>query len=254
MAATPLSVRSLSLAKLAGELSAILDAESDVELPASTRDRAADLVERMRLQLRRKPERDPRSLFDIDDRLAELMERAVDESAENGMPEGLCQEINDYLEAFRGKVDRIAGYWRWQESIAEICGKEASRLIVRKRAAEARVERLKAMLQAFMEMRGFAKLEGELSTIGLQPNSNASLVVDDPARIGGEFWERSIRFNKTEASAILNELRTACLRRMFEGLLESDGWEINSTALRLQVANNASPGARLVKRNHVRLR
>src|SRR5439155_11967885 len=138
----------------------------------------ADTIEAPRSHPPQKPERDPRSLFDLDERLIELLERA-EEEAENGeIPQELREEINDYLEAFRTKVDRIAGYWRWQESIARICGEESDRLSVRKRAAERRVNRLKDMLLAFMISRNFKKLEGEKAAIGLQSNSSASLVID----------------------------------------------------------------------------
>src|SRR5213594_2625409 len=108
-----------------------------------------------------KIERDPQSLFDLDERLIELMDCAEDAAEQGEIPQELVDEINDYLEAFRTKVDRIAGYWRWQESIATICGEEAERLSVRKRAAERRVNRLKDMLLAFAMSRGFKKLEGE---------------------------------------------------------------------------------------------
>lgn len=156
------------------------------DLPQLIRDQATDLIEVLRSRVRVCPERDPRSLFDIDDRLVELMNRAEDEANENGdIPESLAQEITDYLEAFRGKVDRIAGYWRWQESIGEICGQESDRMAARKRAADARVVRLRAMLLAFMQPRGLKRLEGEKAAIGLQQNSTASLQVDDPLQVGG---------------------------------------------------------------------
>ena len=121
-------------------------------------------------------ERDPRSLFDLDERLIELMDRAEEAAERETIPEDLLQEINDYLEAFRNKVDRIAGYWRWQESIAGICGAEAERLSARKRAAEGRVTRLKDMLLYFMMSRALQRLEGEKASIAMQPNGMASLV------------------------------------------------------------------------------
>src|SRR5262245_959285 len=94
------------------------------EIPESHLSRLADAVEAFRSRLVRKAERDPRSLFDLDERLIELMDCA-EESAEHGeIPKDLVDEINDYMEAFQTKVDRIAGYWRWQESIAAICGEE----------------------------------------------------------------------------------------------------------------------------------
>jgi hypothetical protein len=225
-------------------------------LPQSIRDQATDLIEVLRSRVRIRPERDPRSLFDIDDRLVELMNRAEDEANENGdIPESLAQEITDYLEAFRGKVDRIAGYWRWQESIGAICGQESDRLAARKRAADARVVRLRAMLLAFMQPRGLKRLEGEKAAIGLQQNSTASLQVDDPLQVGERFWERSIRLTRTELQEITYQLAEGDLRRQFEAMLNGEGWEINSAAVRAAIVNGGEvPGARLVKGSHVRVR
>ena len=226
------------------------------DLPQSIRDQATDLIELLRSRVRVRPERDPRSLFDIDDRLVELMNRTEDEANENGdIPESLAQEITDYLEAFRGKVDRIAGYWRWQESIGAICGQESDRLAARKRAADARVVRLRAMLLAFMQPRGLKRLEGEKAAIGLQQNSTASLQIDDPLQVAEWFWERSIRLTKTELQEVAYQLAEGELRRQFEAMLKGEGWEINSAAVRAALVNGVEvPGARLVKGSHVRVR
>ena len=72
--------------------------------------RLAETVEALRSRLVRKVERDPRSLFDLDERLIGLMDCA-EEAAECGgeVPQELLLEINDYLEAYRTKIDRIAG-------------------------------------------------------------------------------------------------------------------------------------------------
>jgi hypothetical protein len=217
--------------------------------------RLADLVEALRSCLVQQTERDPRSLFDLDERLIELMDCAED-AAENGeIPHELLQEINEYLEAFRTKVDRIAGYWRWQESIATICGEEADRLSARKRAAERRVNRLKEMMMAFMMSRSLKRLDGEKSAIGLQTNSTASLVVDDPLQIGECFFEKSLRFTKTELQEIVYQLTDGKLRARLEAALAGDDWEINSSALRFAITNSSCvSGARLVKGNHLRLR
>jgi len=147
-------------------LTALLkEAEQDSiggQLNDAARERIADALEALRARVIRTPERDLRSLFDLDERLIDLMDRAEEECAETGdIPVSLAQEISDYLDAFRTKVDRIAGYWRWQESIAGICGMEAERLAARKRAADARVTRLKSLLLMFMMSRGLKKLEGK---------------------------------------------------------------------------------------------
>lgn len=246
----------LDLAKrLAEVIEQAAQDSTDGRLPESSRERAADLVEGLRRHFARKSERDPRSLFDIDERLVDLMDRA-EEAAEAGeIPQELLQEINDYLEAFRMKVDRIAGYWRWQESIARICSEEVERLSARKRAAEGRVNRLKSMLLAFMMSRGLKKLEGEKAAIGMQVNSTASLVIDDPLQIGECFFESSIPFTKTELQEIVYQLADGELRRRLEAALGRDGWEINGSAVRFAITNNSPvAGARLAKGHHVRLR
>jgi len=227
----------------------------DGNLPEELRVRVADLVEAIRKRVALKPERDPRSLFDIDERLVDLMDR-IEAATETGdIPQELIQEANDYLEAFRTKVDRIAGYWRWQESIARICGEEAERLSARKKAADGRVNRLKNMLLAFMMSRGLKKLEGEKAAIGMQANGMPSLVIDDPVQIGERFFESSVRLTKTELQELVYQLAEGELRHRLETILSGDGWEINGSAVRSAMANNVTvSGARLVKGHHVRLR
>lgn len=200
--------------------------------------------------------REPQSLFDIDDRLADLMDQLADATADGQEPPAeLIEQINDYIEAFHAKVDRIAGYLRWQESIASICTTEADRLSARKKAAEGRVSRLKNMLQHFMLSRGLKRLEGERAAIGLQPNSAASLVIDDPLKIGECFFERPIAFTKTELQELVYQLPAGDLRSRLEALLTSDGWQINSSAVRTAIATGAGiEGARLVKGHHIRIR
>ncbi len=215
----------------------------------------ADTVEALRSPLVRKDERDPQSLFDLDERLIELLERAEEAAEDDNIPPELRAEINDYLEALRPKVDRIAGYWRWQESIARICAEEAERLSARRRAAEGRVNRLKDMLRTFMMGRGYKKLDGEKAAIALQPNSAPSLVIDDPLQISERFFEKNLRFTKTELQEIIYQLREGTLRSRLETALADDGWEINTSAVRFAMTNSSSiTGARLVKGHHVRLR
>ena len=53
------------------------------QLPDATREQATGLVEALRRRIVRKPDRDHRSLFDLDDRLIELMS-LVEEAADAG--------------------------------------------------------------------------------------------------------------------------------------------------------------------------
>jgi hypothetical protein len=241
--------------RLAGLLEQAKQEANGNHVPEEMLARLADTVEVLRSRVLRKPERDPRSLFDLDDRLIDLMDRAEGAAEAGEIPQDLLHEINDYLEAFRTKVDRIAGYWRWQESIARICGEEAERLTARKKAAEGRLSRLKDMLLAFMMARGLKKLEGEKAAVGMQANGMASLVIDDPLQVGERFFEKDLRFTKTELQEIAYQLADGELRRRLETALAGDGWEINGSAVRFAITNNSPvSGARLVKGRHVRLR
>src|SRR5213594_3894444 len=240
--------------RLAGLLQQIREHTVHDEVPESSLSRLADAVEALRSRLVRKAEHDPRSLFDLDQRLIELMDCAEEAAEQGEIPQDLLDAINDYLEAYQTKVDRIAGYWRWQESIATICGDEAERLSARKRAAERRVTRLKDMLLAFMMSRGLKKLEGEKAAIGLQANGTASLVIDDPLQVGECFFEKTLCFTKTELQEIVYQLADGTLGRRLEAALAGDDWEINSSAVRFAMTNgSAVSGARLVKGHHVRL-
>jgi len=224
-------------------------------IPGDILARLADIVEILRSRVIHKAERDPRSLFDLDERLVELLECADDAAQVGEIPKELLLEINDYLEAFQTKVDGIAGYWRWQESIAAICGKEADRLSVRKRAADGRLNLLKEMLLAFMMSRGVKRLEGDKAAVGLQANSMASLAIDDPLQIGECFFEKSLRFTKTELQEIVYQLADGQLRQRLEAALTTEGWAIDASAVRFAITNGSNvSGARLVKGHHVRLR
>ncbi len=226
------------------------------QLPMAIRDRVADLAECIRRRTAVKAERDPRTLFDLDERFVELMERTDEEASESGAVSAeLLQEITEYLEAFRGKVDRIASYWRWQESIAKICAEEVDRLSARRKSAEARVTRLKNMLISFMLTREQKKLDGDKASIALQPNGNPSVVIDDPLQLADSFRETQLSFTKTELQEITYQLAEGEIRRRLEFVLVGEDWQINTSAVRAALVNGAGlTGARLAKGHHVRIR
>lgn len=243
--------------RLAGLLAEVEPEGAGENLPDSTRERVADLAEAIRRQTAKRVDRDLGSLFDLDDRLIELMDRADEEEADgaSSLSEQLTAEITEYLEAFRSKVDRITGYWRWQETIARICAEEVDRFFVRKKAAEGRVRRLRNMLVAFMTSRGYKKLEGEKSWIGKQRNSGPSLMIDDRQKIAERFYQCEISINKSEAGEIAQALPEGDLRRRVEAMLRNGEWEIHESSLRAELLNNFPiEGAHLAIGHHVRIR
>lgn len=199
----------------------------------------------------------PESIFDLDDRLLELMDAVEQCHAEQrDVPAELAAEIDLYLEQHRRKVDSIAAFWRWQESIALVCGKEADRLFARKRTAQARLQRLKGVLRVFMQTRAIGKMDGHRATITFQRNSVASLLVEDPGSVPKSFREKAIVMNEVELEETVEAMPDGPVRDKLRGIMQGPGWEINEAALRLELSQPGAevPGARLVKGRHVRLR
>ena len=120
------------------------------------------------------------SLFEIDAELEAAFEQMQEEREITGNISDEAREHCMQLFAELGKkIDRIAAYLRTQQHKATIAGEEAQRLQQRRRSAEQRVDDVKQMLTYFMRCRGLKRLEGELNTIRLQTNSQASLQIDD---------------------------------------------------------------------------
>src|SRR6516162_10043706 len=128
------------------------------------------------------------SLFEIDAQLEAAFDQMQEEREMTGNISDESRERCVQLFAELGKkIDRIAAYLRIQQHKANIVGEEAQRLQQRRRSAEQRVNDVKEMLTYFMRCRGLKRLEGELNTIRLQTNSQASLQIDD-WQLPQEFW------------------------------------------------------------------
>ena len=128
------------------------------------------------------------SLFEIDAELEAAFEQMQEEREITGNISDEAREHCMQLFAELGKkIERIAAYLRTQQHKANIAGEEAQRLQQRRRSAEQRVNDVKEMLTYFMRCRGLKRLEGELNTIRLQTNSQASLQIDD-WNLPQEFW------------------------------------------------------------------
>jgi hypothetical protein len=120
------------------------------------------------------------SLFEIDAELEAAFDHMQEEREIAGTISDQSRERCMQLFAELGKkIDRIAAYLRIQQHKASIAAEEAQRLQQRRRSAEQRVDDVKQMLTYFMRCRALKRLEGELNTIRLQTNSQASLQIDD---------------------------------------------------------------------------
>ena len=120
------------------------------------------------------------SLFEIDAELEAAFDQMQEEREMSGnISDESRERCVQLFGEFGKKIDRIAAYLRTQQHKGNIAGEEAQRLQQRRRSAEQRVSDVKQMLIYFMRCRGLKRLEGELNTIRLQTNSQASLQIDD---------------------------------------------------------------------------
>jgi len=120
------------------------------------------------------------NLFEIDAALEAAFDQMQEEREITGnISDESRERCVQLIAELSEKIDRIAAYLRIQQHTANIAGEEAQRLQQRRRSAEQRVNDVKEMLTYFMRCRGMKRLEGELNTIRLQTNSQASLQIDD---------------------------------------------------------------------------
>ena len=119
------------------------------------------------------------SLFEIDAEMEAAFDQLQEEREITGnISDGGRQRCMRLFAELGKKVDRIAAYLRTQQRKASIAAEEGQRLQQRRKSAEQRVNDVKEMLTYFMRCRGLKRLAGELNTIRLQTNSQASLQID----------------------------------------------------------------------------
>jgi hypothetical protein len=139
-------------------------------IPGNVLARLADVVETLRSRVVHKVERDPRSLFDLDERLNELLECADDAAQVGEIRKNCSWRSTITWKRFKQKWIglRVTGAGK---SRSAICAEEADRLSARKRAADRRLNRLKEMLLAFMMSRGVKDLKATRPQSGCRPTA-----------------------------------------------------------------------------------
>lgn len=191
------------------------------------------------------------SLFEIDKELEAAFDAAMEEEERAGaISEETRQLCTNLFAEFGKKVDRIARYVRASELKARAAKEEASRLAARQKTAENRVERVKAMLSFFMQARGLKQLEGELNTIRLQKNGQASLQLN-PLELPGEYNHTEVRLCHQDWARLLDALASPDLKTMLESAVTKI--EPNKNLIRQELLNGKDiPGAAMAKGHHVR--
>ena len=191
------------------------------------------------------------TLFEIDQELETAFEAATQEQEETGaISEESKQRCLSLFAELGKKVDRIARYVRATEFRARAAKEEAARLAIRQKKAENRVEQVKSMLLFFMNARGLKRLEGELNTIQLRKNGQASLQID-PLRLPGEYHQRTIILAEPDWALVLEHITSSQLKAQLEAAVSA--CEPNKDLVREHLqAGETIPGALLVKGSHIR--
>jgi predicted nucleic acid-binding Zn-ribbon protein len=190
------------------------------------------------------------TLFEIDTELEAAFDAASQEQEQTGtISDEAKQRCLELFAELGKKVDRIARYVRATEMKARAAKEEATRLTARQRAAENRVEQVKSMLAFFMQVRGLRRLEGELNTIRLQKNGQASLQLDSLA-LPGEYNQTTISLPQQEWVLVLESITSPELRKTLEAAVTRI--EPNKELLREHLQSGREVvGAALVKGEHV---
>ena len=191
------------------------------------------------------------TLFEIDKELEAAFDAASQEREETGaISDETQQRCLDLFAELGKKVDRIARYVRATELKARAAKEEATRLAARQKAAENRVEQVKSMLAFFMHSRGLKRLEGELNTIRLQKNGQASLHID-PLALPAEYNQLTVALPQPAWGRVLETITSPELKKDLEAAVIA--CEPNKVLVRQQLqAGEQIPGSALVKGEHVR--
>ena len=191
------------------------------------------------------------SLFEIDKELEAAFDAATQEQEQTGViSEETQQRCLDLFAELGKKVDRIARYVRATELKARTAKEEATRLTARQKAAENRVEQVKNMLAFFMQVRGLRRLEGELNTIRLQKNGQASLQLN-PLALPGEYNQTTITLPQLDWAQVLGAITSPELKKQLEAAVVRCEPNKELVRQRLQSGKEVA-GAALVKGDHVR--
>lgn len=115
-------------------------------------------------------------LYELAQNYAQLLEMA--EEMESDALVDTLQSLEDAIEE---KVENIAKLVKNLEADTKIIKEEEQRLAERRRAIEAKVERLKTYLQEQLEVAGLQKVKRPTITVAIQANPPSVEVVDETA-------------------------------------------------------------------------
>ena len=192
------------------------------------------------------------SIFEIDQEIDAIIETHQQEFEENGLiSEESMLRFEQFLHAMNAKVDRIGGYIRATENIANCSKLEADRLNKRAKAATNKADRVKSMLLYYMKTREQQSLEGTLFTARICKNSADTVTVTDKDAIPAAYRRHDAKIDGGAWESIL-----ALLPGELQIVLESSAKDFSVNLEAIKVAStqgNDIPGAVVKRGDHLRI-
>ena len=192
------------------------------------------------------------SIFEIDQEIDAIIETHQQEFEENGLiSEESMLRFEQFLHAMNAKVDRIGGYIRATENIADCSKLEADRLNRRAKAAANKAARVKSMLLYYMKTREQQSLEGTLFTARICKNSADTVTVTDKDAIPAAYRRHDAKIDGGAWESIL-----ALLPGELQIVLESSAKDFSVNLEAIKVAStqgNDIPGAVVKRGDHLRI-
>ncbi len=115
-------------------------------------------------------------LYELAQNYAELLEMAEEMESD-----ALVDTLSALQDAIEDKAENIAKLVKNLEADAKIIKEEEQRLTERRRAIEAKIERLKTYLQEQLETAGIEKVKRPTITVAIQANPPSVDVIDETA-------------------------------------------------------------------------
>ena len=115
-------------------------------------------------------------LYDLAQNYAQLLEMVEEMESD-----ALVDTLESLQDAIEEKVENIAKLIRNLEADAKIIKEEEQRLAERRRAIEAKVDKLKTYLQEQLEIAGLQKVKRPTITVSIQANPPSVDVIDETA-------------------------------------------------------------------------
>ena len=192
------------------------------------------------------------SIFEIDQEIDAIIETHQQEFEENGLiSEESMLRFEQFLHAMNAKVDRIGGYIRATENIADCSKLEADRLNRRAKAAANKAARVKSMLLYYMKTREQQSLEGTLFTARICKNSADTVTVTDKDAIPAAYRRHDAKIDGGAWESILG-----LLPRELQIVLESSAkdFSVNLEAIKAaKTLGTEVPGAEVKRGDHLRI-